>query len=192
MRRAGSLVVVGLLHVGALLAISVGLATQLMKPPPEPIVVDVAQPQAPKEVPPPPPPEQIKPPPPPTIPPPDIQIAAPATPPTNTITATTKPPPPADPMAGVTSASVARRANCQSDFYPALSARMHEQGTVGLSMIIGTDGVPKNIEVEKSSGKPRLDQASVECLKTWRYKPAMKDGQPIEIPGHPTITWALQ
>jgi protein TonB len=194
-RRAIQIGVVALLHIGLIYGLSSGLAKALLTPPPEPIAVDITQQELPKDVPPPPPPEQVKPPPPPVVPPPDITIAADiAPPPTNTITTTTVKPVEAkpDPMAGVTVAVKKRNVDCGATFYPALSARMHEEGTVGLKMIIGTDGVPKNVEVAQSSGKPRLDEAAVACVKTFRYTPAMKDGQPIEIPGNPSVVWKLQ
>ena len=192
-RRVGSLGIVALLHIGALLGVTAGLATHFGEKLPDAIVADVAPPPPPKDVPPPPPPETVKPPPPPVVPPPDIVIQQEvSTPPPITVAVAKPQAGPANPMEGVVSAVKARNVDCSKDHYPALSARMHETGTVGISMIIGTDGVPKDVKVEKSSGHPRLDEAAVECVKAeFRYKAATKDGVPLEIPGHPSIVWNL-
>jgi len=54
------------------------------------------------------------------------------------------------------------------------------QGTVILSVVVGTDGVPYDIKVVKSL-YPGLDKKAVECVSTWRFKPGMKDGNPVRI-----------
>ena len=195
MQRVSSVGIVALLHIGAILAVSIGLATQLMQKLPEPIVADVAPPPPPKDVPPPPPPETVKPPPPPVVPPPDIVIQQDVAPPQNTITVAVAKPQaaPANPMEGVTlPASVGKGHNCAQDFYPSLSARMHEEGTTVLSFVIQADGNIKDVAVKTSSGKARLDQAALECAKGWKYKPAMKEGQPVEVPWTTNVVWKLQ
>jgi protein TonB len=64
--------------------------------------------------------------------------------------------------------------------YPALSARLGEQGTVVLRMSIGADGFVTSVEVQQSSGYPRLDEAAQAALAKWRFAPAMKNGLPVE------------
>jgi|HubBroStandDraft_6_1064221.scaffolds.fasta_scaffold55693_2 TonB family protein len=52
------------------------------------------------------------------------------------------------------------------------------QGIVTLTMIVGTDGQPTDIQVVSPLGHG-LDQKAAEAVKQWRFQPAMKDGNPV-------------
>jgi periplasmic protein TonB len=54
------------------------------------------------------------------------------------------------------------------------------QGSVMLSVIIGPDGRPRNVQVARSVGMG-LDEKAVEAVSRWRFAPAMKDGQPVAV-----------
>jgi TonB family protein len=54
------------------------------------------------------------------------------------------------------------------------------QGTVALSLEIGTDGKAHNIQVVRSLGMG-LDERAVEAVEQWTFKPGMKDGQPVPV-----------
>ena len=56
--------------------------------------------------------------------------------------------------------------------YPQLSKRLGEQGKVVIRVLIGIDGVPQKAEMRQSSGFDRLDQVSLETVRTWRFDPA--------------------
>jgi hypothetical protein len=43
-----------------------------------------------------------------------------------------------------------------------------------------------------SSGHDRLDQAAVQCAQAWHYKPAMQNGQPVEVPWQTAVQWKLR
>jgi TonB family protein len=58
----------------------------------------------------------------------------------------------------------------------ALSAKL--QGTVVLSTVVGTDGAPGEIKVARGLGKG-LDEKAVECLRQWRFAPALNHGEPL-------------
>jgi protein TonB len=58
----------------------------------------------------------------------------------------------------------------------ALKAKL--QGDVTLSLTIGEDGLPSDIEVIHGLGMG-LDEKAVECLRQWRFEPATHDGEPI-------------
>lgn len=55
-----------------------------------------------------------------------------------------------------------------------------EQGTVTVSLIVGTDGKPRNVKVECSS-VPDLNENAVDAVKDWRFEPGTKDGKPVMV-----------
>ena len=73
--------------------------------------------------------------------------------------------------------------------YPPEAGRARIEGTVVLMAVIGTDGSVKDVEVE--SGLPILAQAAIDAVKQWRYKPYMRDGQPVEVDSRITINFTL-
>ncbi len=64
--------------------------------------------------------------------------------------------------------------------YPNMSKRLGEQGTVVLRVLVKADGTAGEVEVKSSSSYPRLDQAAVEAVKTWRFNSAKIDGKAID------------
>lgn len=52
------------------------------------------------------------------------------------------------------------------------------QGTVVLSLIVGADGVPRDIKVARSVGLG-LDEKAIETVRTWKFEPGTKDGKPV-------------
>ncbi len=66
--------------------------------------------------------------------------------------------------------------------YPADLAERPEPpaGQVIVKLTIGTDGVPKGLEVEQSLD-PELDRLAVEAVSKLRWKAAALDGKPVEI-----------
>lgn len=63
---------------------------------------------------------------------------------------------------------------------PLASRRMGEAGTVQLRVLVGTDGLPKAVTVQRSSGHARLDDQAVWAMKRARFKPQTEQGVPIE------------
>jgi TonB family protein len=51
-------------------------------------------------------------------------------------------------------------------------------GTCVLSLIVGPDGRPYDINVTRAIGKG-LDEKAIEAVQQWRFKPATKGGQPV-------------
>src|SRR5258706_550618 len=64
--------------------------------------------------------------------------------------------------------------------YPPQAVREHHTGKVILKVLIGTDGSPKEVVVEKSSGYRELDQSAVAAAKNWMFNPGRRDGVPYE------------
>jgi TonB family protein len=54
------------------------------------------------------------------------------------------------------------------------------QGSVALSIVVGTDGVPTEIRVTKPLGFG-LDEKAVEAVSKWQFKPGTKAGQPVPV-----------
>ena len=53
---------------------------------------------------------------------------------------------------------------------------MGEQGKVMLRVMVGTDGLPQQIEIQTSSGFDRLDQAAVAAVRRWKFVPGQRNG----------------
>ena len=45
---------------------------------------------------------------------------------------------------------------------------------------VGPDGMPNSVTVSQSTGSNELDRLAMDTAKQWRFKPATRDGQPIE------------
>ncbi len=54
------------------------------------------------------------------------------------------------------------------------------KGSVMLSIIVDTEGIPRNIKVIKGS-KYGLTESAVEAVKQWRFKPGGKNGKPVRV-----------
>ena len=65
--------------------------------------------------------------------------------------------------------------------YPSLSMRMNEQGKVVLRVELGEDGRVAHLDIKTSSGYQRLDSAALSAVKTWRCKPAIRNGMAVHV-----------
>lgn len=63
--------------------------------------------------------------------------------------------------------------------YPQIAVASHTQGTVVLQATIARNGAIENLRV--ISGSPMLRQAALDAVSTWRYRPYLLNGQPIEV-----------
>ena len=188
-QKAIGFVLAVLLQAGFVYALVSGLAATLISKLPEELKVAVEQEKAiPK--PPPPPPPQVDIPPPPVAPPPEINIQVEA--PAPSITVSNKPPPVVEKPQISSPASIGAKHYCdQNRYYPQLSVKLGEQGTTTLSFKIDTNGNVKDPVVANSSGSDRLDQATINCVSSWRYKPAIQNGQPVEFTWQTAVKWQL-
>ncbi len=59
--------------------------------------------------------------------------------------------------------------------YPRVARESGWEGTVIVRTLIGTDGVPNQVKIQKSCGHSTLDQAAQDAVLTWTFQPA-KDG----------------
>lgn len=64
------------------------------------------------------------------------------------------------------------------------------QGTVVLSLVVGPDGIPRDISVNRSVGLG-LDEKAIEAVKTWRFDPGKKDGRPVAVYANVEVNFHL-
>jgi TonB family protein len=78
----------------------------------------------------------------------------------------------------------------QTPKYPQGAKMARAAGVVGLRFTIGKDGIPQDISVVKPVGFG-FDQAAAESLRDWRYHPATRDGQPVEVTSTVDVSFNL-
>jgi len=138
--------------------------------------------------------------------PPDTRIEIPTVPipiipadpgsPQSATTATTSTPPqsttPPIPV-GVDRAAVGITATHTVPPYPPIEQRLGIEGTVTLRLTVGTEGQVTAAEVLKSAGREALDQAArAWIIGHWRYRPALKDGNPAVTQVLASVTYSLK
>ncbi|HSW04120.1 energy transducer TonB [Aquabacterium sp.] len=138
---------------------------KLKPPPPAPVIAAAPSPAPAAFVVPAPPPEPVPEPAPPV----PVVAAAPPAPPA--------PPPPPK----IIPASAVQYLEPPVVDYPRLSKRNGETGLVIVRAYIDTTGgSPRSVQVNKSSGHSRLDDAAVAAVHKARFKPYTENGRPIE------------
>jgi TonB family protein len=60
-----------------------------------------------------------------------------------------------------------------------------------MTLRIATDGSVKKVSVIKSSGFVSLDNASIDCVSSWRFYPVGQNGQAVEVDKEYQIRWRL-
>jgi TonB family protein len=63
--------------------------------------------------------------------------------------------------------------------YADAARAQHIEGTVMVQALVGRDGLVKDTKVVKSI--PSLDQAAVEAVRQWSFKPAKAGGKPVAV-----------
>lgn len=76
--------------------------------------------------------------------------------------------------------------------YPGIAVRKRWEGVVLLRVLVGEDGSPLKVTIERSSGRPILDTtARDKVANEWRFRPAMRDGNPVQAWGLIPISFSL-
>ena len=76
--------------------------------------------------------------------------------------------------------------------YPRLSERLRERGKAVLRVELDEFGRAAKIEVQTSSGFPRLDEAAVNAVKNWRCTPAKRGGVAVRSVALQPINFTLK
>lgn len=63
--------------------------------------------------------------------------------------------------------------------YPPLARQARVQGTVRLTAVLARDGSVTALQL--ASGHPLLVQAALDAVRTWRYRPTLLNGDPVEV-----------
>jgi len=71
--------------------------------------------------------------------------------------------------------------------YPPMALEEGVEGTVLLELVIDKSGRVGSAKVLKSI--PELDQAALECVRKWRFKPATKAGRPVGTVAQAPVTF---
>ena len=67
--------------------------------------------------------------------------------------------------------------------YPRDARRRGEHGTVILSVLVGRDGLPREVVVSRSSGYRPLDRSARDAVLRWRFRPVKVNGENVEARG---------
>ena len=73
--------------------------------------------------------------------------------------------------------------------YPQIARVARISGTVELMVLVGRDG--RVLSVEVLSGSPLLAAAAKQAVEQWRYRPAILDGQAVEVEARVTVRFVL-
>lgn len=63
--------------------------------------------------------------------------------------------------------------------YPAIAKAAHVEGVVVLQAVISKSGTIENLRV--ISGHQMLQEAAIDAVSHWRYRPYLLNGQPVEV-----------
>jgi TonB family protein len=64
--------------------------------------------------------------------------------------------------------------------YSEEARKVKQMGVVVLRLVVGPDGMPRDIQVVRTLGLG-LDEKAIEAVKKWRFEPARKDGKPVAV-----------
>lgn len=82
--------------------------------------------------------------------------------------------------------------NASSPRYPRDAIRGGLEGTVMLKVLVDVDGKPIEVTLHRSSGHRVLDQEAVRhVLRQWTFRPATRDGVPVQAIGIVPIDFRL-
>jgi periplasmic protein TonB len=73
--------------------------------------------------------------------------------------------------------------------YPAIARAARVEGAVVLAATIAKSGTIENLRVV--SGPAMLEQAALDAVKSWRYRPYLLDGAPVEVETSITVIFRL-
>jgi protein TonB len=76
--------------------------------------------------------------------------------------------------------------------YPAAAQRKGLDGWVELEFTVAADGTVKDLTVYRAEPAEAFDDAAIKAVSQWRYRPIMRNGQPVEQRARLRVRFALQ
>lgn len=73
-----------------------------------------------------------------------------------------------------------RYASAFQPLYPPAMQRMEKEGRVSVKVLVGSDGRVKDVQILSASDPAFAEATRRQALKSWRFKPATRDGVPQE------------
>lgn len=73
--------------------------------------------------------------------------------------------------------------------YPAVAKAARIQGTVVFQAMISKEGTIQDLRV--LSGPPMLQEAAIDAVRTWRYKPYLLNGEPVAVETQVNVIFTL-
>jgi len=103
------------------------------------------------------------------------------------------PAPAAKPVMSISAPKDASHLSCSivEPTYPTLSKRRGETGRAVVQFILAASGKIENIELKKSSGYDRLDQAALDAIRSSSCKPYLVDGEATRVPAVQPFDFSL-
>jgi TonB family protein len=74
--------------------------------------------------------------------------------------------------------------------YSDVARFIKQQGTVQFSLVVGADGAPTRLRLVRSLGFD-LDEEGLRAIRTWRFRPATRDGQPVPVIANIEVSFRL-
>jgi TonB family protein len=85
-------------------------------------------------------------------------------------------------------AMAANLLSSQNPAYPGAARLAHQEGTVVVQAVISKEGKVDRVHVVR--GHPLLRRAAANAVRTWRYKPYLLNGQPVEVATTITVNFS--
>ena len=60
------------------------------------------------------------------------------------------------------------------------SRKKKEKGNVDIALVVGTDGLPRDLKVMCSS-IPDSNENAIKAVQRWKFAPATKEGKPVPV-----------
>jgi periplasmic protein TonB len=101
-----------------------------------------------------------------------------------------RPPTPAHPLIRTSSVMEGLLIHRVQPRYPPIALQTHTQGAVIVSAIIGRDGRIEQAQVIR--GQALLNNAALEAVKQWQYRPYYLNGEAIEVETQITVNFVIE
>ena len=82
---------------------------------------------------------------------------------------------------GITQRAIPRGGYQYRPAYPSRARSLGVQGTTLLHVLVSDRGRVAEVVVKQSAGHPDLDQAAADAVRRWRFEPALRGTEPVQM-----------